>query len=104
VGVAYESDMKQVMEVLQAMADALPWRLQNRDPVVLLTEFGSSSVNFEVSVWTDDPWRAPRARSDLMKGIWFALKEAGITIAFPQIDVHFDAPVDEALSRLPRAS
>lgn len=104
VGVAYESDMKRVFEVLQTMADALEWRLQTRSPVVLLTEFGSSSVNFEVSVWTDDPWQAPRRHSDLMKGIWFALQEADLTIAFPQLDVHFDAPVDDALSRLPRAS
>ncbi len=104
VGVAYESDMKRVFEVLQTMADALEWRLESRSPVVLLTEFGSSSVNFEVSVWTDDPWQAPRRHSDLMKGIWFALQEADLTIAFPQLDVHFDAPVDDALSRLPRAS
>lgn len=104
VGVAYESDMRRVFEVLQTMADALEWRLQTRSPVVLLTEFGSSSVNFEVSVWTDDPWQAPRRHSDLMKGIWFALQEADLTIAFPQLDVHFDAPVDDALSRLPRAS
>lgn len=104
VGVAYESDMKHVMDVLQTMADALSWRIPERSPVVFLTEFGSSSVNFEVSVWINDPWQAPRFRSDLMKSIWFALQDADITIAFPQIDVHFDAPVDEALSRLPRAS
>lgn len=104
VGVAYESDMKRVMEVLRDMASDMPWRMKERSPVVLLTDFGSSSVDFEVSVWTNDPWQAPRFRSELMQGIWFALKEAEITIAFPQIDVHFDPPVDEALSRLPRAS
>ena len=86
------------------MAEALPWRLADREPVVLLTAFGSSSVDFEVSVWTDDPWRAPRFHSQLMQGIWFALKDAEVTIAFPQLDVHFDPPVDEALARLPRAS
>lgn len=104
VGVAYDSDMARVMEVLQDMAEALPWRIQEREPVVLLTAFGSSSVDFQVSVWIDDPWRSPRFQSDLMKGIWFALKDAGITIAFPQLDVHFDASVDDALTRLPKAS
>ncbi|MEK9502406.1 mechanosensitive ion channel family protein [Gaopeijia maritima] len=104
VGVAYESDVARVMEVLDTMADGLKWRLRDRTPVVLLTGFGSSSIDFEVSVWTSDPWQAPRYRSELLKGIWFALKDADITIAFPQLDVHFDAPINEAASGLPRAS
>jgi small-conductance mechanosensitive channel len=104
VGVAYGSDMKQVMDVLREMADGLEWRLGTYDPVVLLTDFASSSVNFDVSVWIADPWRAPRRRSDLMHGVWNALADAGITIAFPQVDVHFDRPFEEALDRLPKAS
>ncbi|MBT8338120.1 MAG: mechanosensitive ion channel [Gemmatimonadetes bacterium] len=104
VGVSYESDLRAVATSLEAVADALKWRVQDREPRVFLTEFGSSSVNFEISVWTDDPWRAPQFRSELMTGIWFALKDAGVTIAFPQLDVHFDGPVEEAFSRLPRAS
>lgn len=104
VGVAYESDMKQVMQVLDEMAKGMAWQSKSRSPVVLLTEFGSSSVNFEVSVWIDDPWQAPKRRSQLMEGIWFALKDHDITIAFPQLDVHFDAPLEEAVTKLPRAS
>ncbi len=104
VGVAYESDLAQVREVLETTAEGLEWRLRTQEPAVLLREFGSSSVNFEVSVWVSDPWRAPRFRSQLMEAIWWALAEHDITIAFPQVDVHFDAPVHEALDRLPRAS
>ncbi len=100
VGVAYESDMKRVMKVLTEMAEGLEWRIQSRDPRVFLTEFGSSSVNFEVSVWTDDPWGAPRFRSEMMEGVWHALKDNDITIAFPQIDVHFDSPVAEGFAGL----
>jgi len=64
---------------------------------VLLRRFGNSSVDFEVSVWIDDPWRAQRRMSDLNESLWRALKEAGITIAFPQLDVHFDPQVVRAL-------
>jgi small-conductance mechanosensitive channel len=64
--------------------------------------FGSSSVDWEVSVWMNDPWRVRRARSDLNQAIWWALKEAGITIAFPQVDVHFDPPVATALEQVGR--
>jgi len=59
--------------------------------VVLLLEFGDSSVVFEVTIWAEDPWGALVTRSNLNMVIWKHLKEAGITIAFPQLDVHFDA-------------
>jgi small-conductance mechanosensitive channel len=104
VGVVYGSDMRQVREVLEASAAALEWRYQGRDPVVLLTDFGDSSVNFEVSVWIDDPWRVRSARSDLNEAVWWALKEAGVVIAFPQVDVHFDPDVTGSLRSLGRAS
>lgn len=104
VGVSYQSDMDQVAEVLRSAAEGMDWRLKTYDPTILLKEFGSSSVNWEVSVWIDDPWRAPRSHSLLMTAIWNALKENEITIAFPQVDVHFDSPIEEAVQRLPRAS
>jgi small-conductance mechanosensitive channel len=47
-------------------------------------------VDWEVSVWIDDPWRVRSRRSDLQLAVWRALKQAGITIAFPQLDVHLD--------------
>ncbi len=104
VGVAYASDMREVRRALETAAASVPWKSASRDPQVFMTEFGNSSVNFGVAVWTDDPWRARRASSDLHEAIWFALAEAGVTIAFPQVDVHFDPVVDDTLAALPRAS
>lgn len=99
VGVTYDSDMKQVEAVLRQTAETLDWREQNHDPVVLMSEFGASSVDWEVSLWISDPWTVRRAKSDLNKAIWWALKDAGIVIAFPQLDVHFDTPSVESLRR-----
>ena len=107
VGVIYGSDMKTVQETLYATADAIEWRSRSRDPVILLTQFGNSSVDFEVCVWIDDPWKARIRKSELNKAIWWALKEREITIAFPQLDVHFDKdiidPVHKLLPRTARA-
>lgn len=97
VGVTYDSDMALVRRTLQQTADALDWRQQHREPVVLMTEFGDSSVNWEVSVWIDKPWDIRKLRSAINEAIWYALKQAGIVIAFPQLDVHFDAPVVEMM-------
>jgi small-conductance mechanosensitive channel len=90
VGVSYDSDMRQVEEVLRAATSGLEWRDPEMDPVVLLTGFGSSSVDFDVSVWVHDPFARNVTRSDLNKTVWFALKDAGITIAYPQLDLHID--------------
>jgi small-conductance mechanosensitive channel len=97
VGVTYDSDMKKVWQVLQVTAADLPWRIKDREPVVLLREFADSSVNFEVSVWIDDPWRQQRHRSQLLDAMWWALKDAGIVIAYPQLDVHFGPSLRESL-------
>jgi potassium-dependent mechanosensitive channel len=100
VGVTYDSDMDQVMRVLGEAAGTLPWRVAEFEPRVLLTEFGDSSVNFEVNVWTTDPWASRRLASQLNLQIWRAFHEHGIVIAFPQLDLHLDAPVSDSLSRL----
>jgi small-conductance mechanosensitive channel len=99
VGVLYSSDMKVVRKTLERAAGAITWRIKEKDPIILLMEFGDSAVVWEVSVWMDEPWRVRKARSELNEAIWWALKEAGITIAFPQIDVHFDPPIEQALHR-----
>lgn len=103
VGVHYKSDMRKVRASLLRAAESMEWRLADREPVLMLTDFGDSAVDWQVSVWSEDPWRGPRIQSELREAIWWALKEDDIEIAFHQIDVHFDPPVEEGLSRLPRA-
>jgi small-conductance mechanosensitive channel len=95
VGVAYETDLKQVQAVLEQTCNNLEWRSKHSEPVILLDAFGDSSVNYLIRVWIDDPWVAGRMRSQLNEAIWWALKDAHIVIAFPQLDVHLpqqDAP------------
>lgn len=100
VGVSYGSDMRQVFEILKSASSGLPGVGYDREPVVLLTEFGSSSVNFEVSVWTNNSWVYRQTVSRLNESIWWGLKKANITIAFPQLDVHLDPPVEKSLQAL----
>ncbi len=103
VGVSYDSDLKAVRRVLETTAADVEWRLRDKQPVILLADFGSSSVDYEVSVWIQDPWNTRRANSALREAIWWGFKDAGITIAYPQIDVHLDKPVMSSLEGLRRA-
>jgi small-conductance mechanosensitive channel len=47
-------------------------------------------------VGVDDPWHRAEQTSMLHEAIWFALEGAGITIAFPQLDVHMKPPPKDA--------
>ena len=104
VGVSYNSDMKKVMEVLERTAKNLPWRLPQPEPRIMLQDFGSSSVDWGVYVNIDDPWRQRVLMSELRKDIWFALKEANITIAYPQLDLHLDPEVSDAITHIQRVA
>ena len=64
-----------------------------------MREFGDSAVVFAASVWIEDPWSSIKRSSDLHEAIWWAFQDAGITIAFPQIDVHFDPGLPGITSR-----
>ncbi len=96
VGVAYGSDMDAVHVALREAAEGLSFRL-SVEPRVLLIDFADSAVVWEVSIWIDDPWQMRRLRSELHLALWRQLGAAGITIAFPQLDVHLDPPVVERL-------
>ncbi len=97
VGVNYDSDMQLVRQVLEEIAKEPQWNLPDVEPQVLLLGFGDNAVLFEVAVWMTDPWLARQAHSDLNEAIWWRLKERGIVIAFPQLDVHFDAELERGL-------
>lgn len=96
VGVAYSSDLDVVEAALTRAADSLDEDIGPSQ--ILLLGFGSSSVDYEVAVWTADPWDERRFRGVLNRAIWDALAESKVVIAFPQMDVHFDGPVVEAIS------
>ena len=90
VGVSYSSNLDLVEATLYAAAEGIVWRDPRHNPIVLLAEFGTSSVDFDVSVWTPDVWGIRRGQSELRKAIWRALQAKSIAIPFPQVDVHLD--------------
>ena len=89
VGVSYAADPEKVRDLLVRAAEEENGTLPHPPPTVLFTEYGDSSINFELRVWINDPWQIPIVRSALYFSIWYRLKEAGIEIPFPQRDLHF---------------
>jgi small-conductance mechanosensitive channel len=64
--------------------------LDDPEPDVIFREFGSSSLNLTARYFFSDIQQRGFLLSDLHMKINDAFKEAGIVIAFPQIDVHLD--------------
>lgn len=96
VGVAYQSDPELVRKTLLEVAAEHPGVLKERKADVLLQEFGDSSLNFILRVWTREYTTTPGVlRSELNYAICRKFKEHGIEIPFPQRDLHFRSGVVE---------
>jgi len=88
VGVAYGTDPEVVLELLEGVANAHESVLESPKPEALFLEFGDSSLNFRMRVWIPRFEEGFSIRSQLTVGINAALRDAGITIPFPQRDLH----------------
>ncbi len=90
VGVAYGTPPRQVLELLGGVARSHPEVLPSPEPEVLFRGFGESSLDFELRVWADSRLLF-RVQSDLAVATYDALERAGITIPFPQRDLHLQS-------------
>ena len=88
VGVAYGSDIEKVREVLLRVADAHSAVLKSPESVVFFEDFGDSSLNFDLCVWTNKMWTKALVSSEIRFGIDAAFRKEGIEIPFPQRDLH----------------
>jgi small conductance mechanosensitive channel len=90
-GIGYADDIDKAEAVLTQLVTAHPLVLADPAPVIKLNELADSSVNFVVRPWTKtaDYWTV---YWDLMKGVKQAFDREGISIPFPQRDVHLHQP------------
>ncbi len=89
VQISYDDDPEQAMAIMVQAASANPRVLLTPEPAVRLMEFADSGIALELRVWLSDPEEGiGNVRSDINLAIWHGFKEAGITIPYPQRDVH----------------
>jgi len=88
IGVAYDSDIDKVKQLLTNIIESDDRILKDRDMIVRLNELGASSINFVVRVWSNS--------SDLQNVYWDVLERIkrdfdanGISFPYPQMDVNF---------------
>lgn len=88
VGVAYGSDTRLVKKILLESASQHKDVVDNPKPIVRFIDFGNSSLDFEILFWSDEGWRIEVIKSDIRFAIDDAFRENGVTIPFPQRDLH----------------
>ncbi|HVP69276.1 MAG TPA: mechanosensitive ion channel domain-containing protein [Anaeromyxobacteraceae bacterium] len=88
VGVAYGSDPERVIAILLAAAGRFDGVLKEPAPTALFTGFGESSLDFQLRFWTHRFDSYLSLASDVRLAICRGLDEAGISIPFPQRDLH----------------
>ena len=77
-----------MIEILLKVAKEHSDVLKKTKPVVFFIGFGDSSIDFELSVWLDNPIFRKRVTSELNQAIWQAFAHSNIEIPFPQRDLH----------------
>ncbi|HZT59194.1 MAG TPA: mechanosensitive ion channel domain-containing protein [Pyrinomonadaceae bacterium] len=88
VGVSYNSDAEKVTETLLRAAEGVQFVLEDPKPSVQFLEFGDSSINFRLLVWTEKPRRHQLIKSAINYNIYRLFGEAGIEIPNPQRDIN----------------
>ena len=95
VGVAYGSPLDKVLKVLMRVSEEHPDVLKDPQASALFTGFGESSLDFELRVWVADISQRLIVKSDLGQAIDHYFREEGITIPFPQRDLHLRSIEDD---------
>ena len=96
-GISYDDDIKKAKEIMERVVKADERVLADPAPQIAVSELADSSVNFVVRPWVNsaDYWGV---KFDLTENIKLAFDENGISIPFPQMDVHMDKPANDQVA------
>lgn len=86
-GIGYGDDLAKTKSVLEEIMAADDRILKDPAPTIAVAELGDSSVNFVVRPWVKgaDYWAV---RFDVTEKVKLRFDQEGISIPFPQMDVH----------------
>lgn len=94
VGISYDADIRKAREVIMQVLEDDEAVLKDKDRRVFVQELADSSVNLNVRCYAlnENYWECKWRITEQIK---YALDEAGISIPYPQMDVHIDGNIGE---------
>ncbi len=87
IGISYESDLDLAIETIKKVLEAEPFVLTQPAPEVFVSNFLDSAIELTVKAWTPAS-KNYSTKTKVLKKIYDALKENGIEIPYPQLDLH----------------
>jgi potassium efflux system protein len=92
VGLAYGSPTRDAARLLKRAAQEHGRVLESPEPFVWFVDFGDNALNFELHFWVEvrNLSEQKRVESDMRFKIDHLFRDAGISIAYPQRDIHLD--------------
>jgi small-conductance mechanosensitive channel len=100
VGVSYKEDPQKIKKILLEVAKNNGGVLNLPEPDVLFEEFGDSSLNFNLRVWTSEYINRPKVlKSQLYYEVFKRFKEEGVEIPFPQRDLHLSSGFENLINK-----
>jgi small-conductance mechanosensitive channel len=105
LSVSYDCDPDRVKKILLECVRGNRDVVEKPSPFVRLQDFGENGIRFELLFWTYNVWRIENLKSEIRFGIFKAFRANGITIPFPQRDVHVrvngkELPAEDSLRNL----
>lgn len=89
VGVAYDSDIDLVEELLIQAAKDVPGVLDHPRPRVRFKEFGDHALEYDLYVWIPNPIEKFRSRHKLNREILKKFRKNDVEIPYPQRVIHY---------------
>ena len=97
VGVAYGTDPEKVLGILRKVSAEHTEVLNEPAPLALFSGFGDSSLDFRLLFWIKKADERYKIQSEVNVAVNNALQKAGITIPFPQRDLHLKSVESEVI-------
>ena len=86
-GISYKDDIQKAKDILKTYIEADERILKDPAPMVVVSSLGDSSVNIVARAWVESPNYWP-VFFDAQEKIKVAFDQEGISIPFPQRDIH----------------
>ncbi len=98
LGVAYGSDVELVIKVLVDSANEHTDTIDKKLTHARLTNFGNSSLDFQVLFFSGNIFRIERVKSEIRTIIDRKFRENNIRIPFPQLDLHVKSNLSDKVT------
>ena len=103
IGVAYDADLKKAKKLILEVAESMEWAAKKPPPVVVVNNFGESSVDLQLRVWIDDARKRIHTISYVTDRVKEAFDREGVEIPYPKrdIQIRYSGPLPEGETPAP---